>query len=209
MPQEADISEPVKVALRTRFKRKLSAIEPAHKTELSAQIRGRLREFNFVREAGCVLCYSPLADEPDIWPWVEDRLVEGRRVALLRFEPTMEEYVAVEVRGRDGEMGIGRFGVREPSASCPVVQWNQLDLVLVPGLGFDLSGGRLGRGRGFYDRLLARVVGTACGVAFEEQLCAELPCEAHDVGLDCLVTPERLLSFSSSGGGRNRTARGD
>ncbi len=196
-----------KVALRDRLRRVLGFLDSSHKAVSSARIRRHLGELNFVREAGCVLCYAPLNNEPDIWPWVEELLAARRKVALLSFETALEEYVAVEIRGEDGEMVDGRFGVREPAPWCPVVPWNQLDLVLVPGLGFDLSGGRLGRGRGFYDRLLARVAGTACGVAFEEQLCSEIPLEVHDVRLDCLVTPGRLLSFPSGGGGTDRLVR--
>ncbi len=199
---------PGKAAMRSRLKQTLGSLDSARKSELSARIRVRLECLEFVRAAAWVLCYAPLFDEPDIWPWVEQRLAVRGRVALLRFEAALGEYVPVEIEGRDGELSPGRFGVREPAASCLVVPWNRLDLVLVPGLAFDSSGGRLGRGRGFYDRVLTRAATTACGVAFEEQLFPEVPLEAHDVRLDCLVTPERFLSFSSSGGRTGRFAQG-
>jgi 5-formyltetrahydrofolate cyclo-ligase len=88
----------------------------------------------------------------------------------------------------------GRFGVPEPEAGCPAVPLNQLDLILVPGVGFDSAGRRLGRGKGFYDRLLAQVRGHKCGVAFEQQLVTELPEEPHDVRVDSILTPTRWLS---------------
>lgn len=204
LERAVEISDLGKAALRVRFRRILDSLDPVHKSAMSARVRERLRELDFVRRADCVLCYSPLADELDIWPWVEDCLAARRKVALLRFDAVLAEYVPVEIRGGDGEMTVGRFGVREPAAWWPAVPWNQLDLVLVPGLGFDLSGGRLGRGRGYYDRLLARAPGIACGVAFEEQLCETVPRESHDARLDCLVTPERFLSFPSSDGGGDR-----
>lgn len=203
-----EISDPSKAALRARLKQILDSLDPVHKSAMSARVRERLRELEFVRNADCALCFSPLNDEPDIWPWVEECLAARRKLALLRFDALLGEYVPVEIRGGSGELSAGRFGVREPAAWCPVIPWNQLDLVLVPGLGFDLSGGRLGRGRGYYDRLLARVPGTVCGVAFEEQLCETVPREGHDVRLDCLVTPERLVSFASSDGGGDRLAQG-
>ncbi|MEY2466031.1 MAG: 5-formyltetrahydrofolate cyclo-ligase, partial [Verrucomicrobiota bacterium] len=68
-----------------------------------------------------------------------------------------------------------------------------LDLILVPGVAFELHGRRLGRGKGFYDRLLADMRGTTCGVAFDEQIVAEIPVEPHDVHLDYLLTPTRWI----------------
>ena len=65
------------------------------------------------------------------------------------------------------------------------------DLVFVPGIAFDLVGRRLGRGKGFYDRLLAGVRGHKCGVAFDTQLVAEMPEEPHDMRVDSIITPSR------------------
>ena len=67
----------------------------------------------------------------------------------------------------------------------------RLDLALVPGIGFTLDGGRLGRGKGYYDRLLAEVPVMKCGVAFECQIADEFPLESHDVQLNCILTPTR------------------
>ena len=88
-------------------------------------------------------------------------------------------------------MVSGRFGVREPGADCPLISLNQLDLILVPGVTFDLTGHRLGRGKGFYDRLLAGFCGHKCGVAFEAQIVAAVPAEPHDVLVNSILTPTR------------------
>ena len=83
----------------------------------------------------------------------------------------------------------GRFGVREPRGGRPAVDVKQLDLILVPGLGFDRRGGRLGRGRGYYDRLLSCSVAKRIGVAFTEQCVPEAPVEPHDMRMNCIVSP--------------------
>ncbi|MEO7298989.1 MAG: 5-formyltetrahydrofolate cyclo-ligase, partial [Verrucomicrobiota bacterium] len=59
---------------------------------------------------------------------------------------------------------------------------------------FDLTGRRLGRGKGFYDRLLAEIPGTKCGVCFDEQIVEEIPTESHDVRMDYVLTPTRWLA---------------
>jgi 5-formyltetrahydrofolate cyclo-ligase len=68
-----------------------------------------------------------------------------------------------------------------------------LDFILVPGVAFDLSGRRLGRGKGYYDRLLKQTRGTTCGVAFDEQIVGEIPVEPHDLNVNCILTPTRWI----------------
>ena len=79
------------------------------------------------------------------------------------------------------------------SPTCAPALLNSLDLVLVPGVAFDLHGRRLGRGKGYYDQLLAGVCGTTCGVAFDEQIVREVPLEPHDVLMNCILTPTRWV----------------
>ena len=71
----------------------------------------------------------------------------------------------------------GKFGVREPAAHCAEIPLEKFDLVLVPGMAFDLRGNRLGRGRGFYDRLLENISGVKCGVGYDFQLLENIPAE--------------------------------
>ena len=70
----------------------------------------------------------------------------------------------------------------------------RLDLILVPGVAFDPGGHRLGRGKGFYDRLLAGMRGTKCGVALEEQIVAAIPVEPLDVRMNFILTPTRVVN---------------
>jgi 5-formyltetrahydrofolate cyclo-ligase len=80
----------------------------------------------------------------------------------------------------------GAFGVREPSPELPIIPLDHIDAYLCPGLAFDSQGGRLGRGRGFYDRMLAKARPGALkiGVCFPWQIVADTFPEAHDVIMD-------------------------
>jgi 5-formyltetrahydrofolate cyclo-ligase len=140
--------------------------------------------------AKSTLLFSPLADEPDISPLMEAALRAGKIIALPRFDAARAIYSAAQVSS-NSDLAPGRFGALEPRAGCPAIPLNHLDLVLVPGIAFDLVGRRLGRGKGFYDRLLAEVRGHKCGVAFDAQIVAEIPEEPHDVRVDSIVTPTR------------------
>jgi len=69
-------------------------------------------------------------------------------------------------------------------------------LILIPGIAFDLHGRRLGRGKGFYDRLLTEIRGVKCGIAFDEQIVEKIPVEPHDVRMDFILTPTRFAEIT-------------
>jgi 5-formyltetrahydrofolate cyclo-ligase len=87
-----------------------------------------------------------------------------------------------------------RHGVRVPIAIEPVAI-EMLELVIVPGLAYDESGGRLGRGGGFYDRFLAQLPASICtiGLAFERQILRQIPIEQHDARVGMIATESRLI----------------
>jgi 5-formyltetrahydrofolate cyclo-ligase len=84
----------------------------------------------------------------------------------------------------------GAFGILEPRADSPIVPIDEIDAFLCPGMAFDRQGGRLGRGKGFYDRLLsqARTDAHKIGVAFPSQIVPNTHCEAHDIPMDEVIS---------------------
>ena len=182
-----------KAVLRDQIRARLKTIPAATRVASSEQLCARLRENMVWHQARSVLLFAPLADEPDVWPLLAEALHAGKQVALPRFEAGKNTYAACQIRVPAEDLVSGQFGIREPNNSCPVMALNRLDLILVPGVAFDLHGRRLGRGRGFYDQLLAEVRGHTCGVAFDEQMVADIPTEPHDIPLNCILTPTRWL----------------
>jgi 5-formyltetrahydrofolate cyclo-ligase len=217
LPQEA------KVLLRRRVKQGLQAMTEAQRAEASAQARALMVTQPLWREAQSILFFAPLAEELDVWPLAVEASREGKRVFLPRFvkvhspqsavhsaqstvyraedrgqrgEGTQAgHYVVCEVRDLKEDIRAGQFGIREPVEGCSRLRLKRLDLILVPGVAFDLHGRRLGRGKGFYDTLLAVMRGTTCGVAFDQQIVGEIPVEPHDVHLNCILTPTRWIAL--------------
>jgi 5-formyltetrahydrofolate cyclo-ligase len=139
--------------------------------------------------ARSVLLFMPLPDEVRIRPLVDAAWAAGKSVALPASDAATGAYVARRVLS-GADLRPGRFGVLEPGAGCPVVPFSALDLVLVPGIAFDIAGNRLGRGRGFYDRMLALSPdAVSCGVGFDAQIVALVPVEPHDVKLHQVWMP--------------------
>jgi 5-formyltetrahydrofolate cyclo-ligase len=145
------------------------------------------------QNAKSIFFYAPLSEELDLWPLVQDSLSAGKIVCLPRFDPATNRYIACQIQSLAADIGIGKFGVREPGESCVMVPLNRLDLILVPGVAFNLRGHRLGRGKGYYDQLLVDAGGIKCGVAFDEQIITEIPVEPHDVLVNCILTPTRWI----------------
>jgi 5-formyltetrahydrofolate cyclo-ligase len=182
-----------KVALRKQIRGVLQKISPAARGALSAQIRDRLKEQVIWKNAGSVLFFAPVSNEVDVWPLLEEALNAGKTAALPRFDSADQSYVACRVQNLRSEIVTGEFGIREPAAKCAEIPFSKFDLVLVPGVAFDLRGHRLGRGRGFYDRLLAEVRGAKCGVAFDEQIASEVPVGMLDVQVNFILTATRCV----------------
>jgi len=180
-----------KAALRKRIQAELKAMTPEERAAAALHACTLLEKQAVWRDAKAILFFAPLPCEPDLWRLVEDSLTAGKAVALPRFHREHGTYVAALIENTHAHINLGEFGVREPHADCATVELNRLDLMLVPGVAFDLDGHRLGRGKGFYDRLLEKFGGVACGVAFDQQIVARVPREKHDARLNCILTPTR------------------
>ena len=183
----------LKHRLRQEMKAALRALAPEDRDAGSRAIHHRLRAQPLWNEAKAVLLFCALPEEPDLSPLLHELLREGRIACLPRYETGTGNYRAARIQSVDHDLRPGRFGVLEPANSCSELDMNRLDLVLAPGLGFSPAGTRLGRGRGFYDRLLSRTNARKCGVAFDCQINPVIPAESHDILMNHIVTPTQWL----------------
>lgn len=169
----------------------LRDLSPELKALQSAKIRTLLDTWTHWREAHTACVFSPILTEPDVLsPWPEKKKllfprVDGDRLRLHH----------VEAREH---LKIGAFSLLEPAANFPDVG-KKADLILVPAMAFDRFGMRLGRGGGYYDRLLSQFEGVSVGVCFEEQFLPEVPSEVHDQGVQFVITPAGIFPC----GGKN------
>jgi 5-formyltetrahydrofolate cyclo-ligase len=189
------VPENSKAELRFSMFEELARMPEETKTTASAQARALLERQGLWGRARSILFFAPIQNELDVWPLLETALADGKIVALPRFLPETNRYTACQVRDLQGDVVAGHLKIREPQEGCELIPLNRLDLTLVPGVAFDVHGRRLGRGKGFYDRLLAVVSGKTCGVAFDQQIVREVPIEPHDIQLDCILTPTRWIEL--------------
>lgn len=183
-----------KAHLRLQAQAALRGLSSAQRAEGSERAVQSLKAQRAWREARSVLFYAPIQGELDLWPLVAARPA-SKVIALPRYDAETKSYMACLVQDLSRDLQVGYYGIREPAAHCSKAVLNQLDLVLVPGVAFDQHGRRLGRGKGFYDQLLATIPGVKCGVAFDEQIVDEVPVAPHDMAVNCILTPTRWLQF--------------
>lgn len=132
-----------------------------------------------------VAIYSPLPGEVDLSESV-------RRFPKIRWvfpKVTTRHLTFHHVENSACELVPGSFGILEPADHLPVIPIPEIDAFICPGLAFDRRGGRLGRGRGYYDRILAEARGDALkiGACFAFQLVADTFAEAHDIHMDHVI----------------------
>jgi 5-formyltetrahydrofolate cyclo-ligase len=182
-----------KADARTAARASCRALTAGQRDEAADAIARRLAGMPELAGARSALAYAATAGEADAAPAVAVLRARGVRVAF----PRVCGPGALALHWVDDEAGLspGYCGILEPADASPEARPDEIDLVLVPGAAFDEECCRLGRGGGFYDRLLRLLApGTVkIGIAFDEQIAATLPREAHDVHVDLVVTPTRVL----------------
>ncbi len=185
-----------KAQLRARVLAARDALTPHARAAASLQLDARVQALPEWQAACTVLLYLGIRTEYDPRRLAEQVLASGRQLVLPRI---LRQSHTLEIRAvSDLQLDLqpGVWGLQEPDpARCALVAPAALDLVLVPGVAYDLSGGRIGYGAGYYDRLLADPALQAPRISalFREQLVSAVPREPHDLPVDVLVLPDGML----------------
>lgn len=184
-----------KDALRRHIKallQEISAEELSRQTKLIIERVDSMLEWS---RAKVILGFSPGKTEPDISSLLRAAISTGKIICLPQFDPLQATYCAARVNDLDADTVVGKYGLLEPKRNCEVTPFDKIDAVLVPGIAFDRMGKRLGRGGGWFDRMLPEIHGLKIGVTFGVQYVDAVPSEQHDAKMDCLATSEELIRW--------------
>jgi 5-formyltetrahydrofolate cyclo-ligase len=172
------------------LRRILRASRPDPETQLaqSEAIRRHLREWLARRPSKTIAAFAAIPGEPMLLPLLAD--LPDHRWALPRVQG--DALVFHHVTPPLARLQAGTFGVAEPSPDAPACPLEEIGIFLCPGMAFTHGGKRLGRGKGYYDRMLAGSPPESLrvGVCFREQVHPELPVEPHDLPVHFLATPD-------------------
>jgi 5-formyltetrahydrofolate cyclo-ligase len=183
-----------KTEMRKRLRSALAAMTDEQRHDASVNVCNRVMALEAFDHAATVMVYMPIANEVDVTPIALRCFRTGKSLCVPKVDWIRREIAPVEVTSLDDRvMDCDEHGVRVPKQGKPVHP-GIIDLVIVPGLGFDPQGNRLGRSAGYYDRFLSRLKPstTTVGVAFDQQIVDKVPTQSHDVAVHVVVTDRRV-----------------
>ncbi len=171
----------------------------AHKSLLSEQERRQAAEaaFSMLEKsvafmmADKILMYHSLPDELSTIDFIDKwhtrkhfflPRVNGVNLDVLPYDRTRLQY--------------GSFHIEEPTGD-DIEDIDNIELIIVPGIAYDNRGNRVGRGKGYYDRLLSRTKATKIGIGYDFQLVDEIDSEPHDITMDIVITDSRIINIKS------------
>ena len=168
--------------IRRRIRNRKRLITEAERQNAARAVFNALEQTAAFLMAENILIYHSLPDELHTLDFINKwhtrkrfflPRVAGVNLELLPYSPS--------------SLQSGAYGIEEPAEGIPVDP-TAMELIIVPAVAYDRRGNRLGRGKGFYDRLLAETKATTIGVAYDFQLVDELPVEPHDTPVKIVIT---------------------
>lgn len=182
--------------IRRRVCQQRDSLGPAEITRKSALIGQKLRLLPAYRRARKVMFFLSFRSEVDTRRMVEESMARGMQVLVPRAVPASRELIPSLLLDWERDLAPGAYGIPEPRPEAlRPAQPGEIDLLVVPGVAFDLKGNRLGYGGGYYDRFI-RTLKPECllvAPAFELQLLPAVPVEAWDRPVDWIVTEARVI----------------
>lgn len=186
-----------KVAVRSELIARRCGLSPDIWRIASSAAQQRLVSLERFRQAAVIALYAPIQQEIDTAELFDAAVAAGKQVLYPLVRNGQLQFRQVtELR----QLADGAYGIPEPSLSDRDVPLEQADLIVVPGVAFDLQGHRIGFGKGYYDRCLRRLSGRAAlvGLCHDFQLLDCIPVEAHDINMQYVVTESRLITIQGA-----------
>jgi 5-formyltetrahydrofolate cyclo-ligase len=170
-------------------------LSPEERRQKSRGITERLLALPEFASARSVFAYVSFRSEVETLPLITHCLGRGVTVSVPLTLPLEHRLLAFAITDPGRDLVPGYRGIPEPLKTLPLVDPASLELVVMPGSVFDLRGGRLGYGGGFYDRFLQTAAPHALriGLAYDLQVVAAVPLQSHDQPLDYLITETRTI----------------
>lgn len=173
--------------IRDYIKRQKALLSSEEKTSAAQVVYNKLSALHQINDASKILLYHSLPDELSTQLIIKELYVKkelylprvnGVNLDILPYTPS--------------SLKTGSFNIEEPTGNN-IIDIANIDLVVVPGMAFDLQGRRIGRGKGFYDRLLKNSSAIKIGICYDCQIINNIPDEPHDIKMDIVISDKRII----------------
>ncbi len=186
----------LKAGLRREILARRDALPPEDRRKRSASIAEALFALPEYKSAGTVLFYVSFRSEVSTRRMIEQAISHGKKVLAPKVEHHRRELRLFEIKDLSTDLEAGYMNIYEPvEKRTREASPEEPDLVVMPGVGFDEKGNRLGYGGGYYDRLAVKLRPGVWLVApaFEEQVVGDVPSLPHDRKTDIIITEKRVI----------------
>jgi 5-formyltetrahydrofolate cyclo-ligase len=174
-----------KKELRRQIKQLKKQLTPEERNKQAEAIHQRLEASSIFSQSKAILMYWSLPDEVPtkslVNKWFKDKKV---------YLPVIngDDLKIVQYTGEDSLVAGDKYGIPEPNGP-EIEDEHSIEAVIVPGVAFDADNNRMGRGAGYYDRILKRIPDAKkIALAFDFQMVDKVPVEAHDIKMDVVIT---------------------
>jgi 5-formyltetrahydrofolate cyclo-ligase len=185
-----------KEQIRKEMAKAINGLTERQRTERTRAIESRLFDFANFLEARIALLYVDTDCEVRTKSILRRAYDFNKIVVLPCFDAERHKVAILKVDSLDKDLRTGARGVLEPNPDrCKPVPIQKIDIAIIPGQAFDEKGGRVGSGRGYYDRFIPELPATTrkVALAFEEQILPLIPTESHDRHVDIIITDKRII----------------
>ncbi|MCM8524988.1 MAG: 5-formyltetrahydrofolate cyclo-ligase [Lentisphaeraceae bacterium] len=160
-------------------------------SEQVINIEAKISTWEIYQQSTAVAFYIAMKDELKL----EFIFNSGKKLFLPRYNSANKTYSMVAVRAKE-QLVEGKYGILEPGKDCSPAEKNEIELWFIPGMAFTRSGDRLGRGAGFYDRLLEGETGIKTGICTSDRILENIPGEVHDIKMNFVLTDKEIIKIN-------------
>lgn len=174
--------------IRSELRAKRRALTAEEQESLSGKITKRLISLPCISQAETIMIYMSAFKEPSTFE-IAEHLKKAQKKIVVPISNT-KDYTITPVY-LSGTLAAGAYGIPEPMRR-ETADIKTIDVALIPGIGFDRTGSRIGFGKGYYDRFLAEFKGLKIGICYDFQILADIPSSEHDIKMDLIITEKRI-----------------
>lgn len=199
-----------KAKLRRELQNSLLSITSLQRSEKSRKACLNLISLPQFKNASTVMMFLSLPEEIDTSESILHAWQLDKTVAVPKVLWQHKHMIPVQINSLETGISTEKSGLKNPTSGVPIA-FEDIDLVVTPGLAFDRKGNRLGRGGAYYDRFFANneLKASRCGFGFVEQLIETIPVEDHDKPVDIVVTDEEIIYIREPGNQEPKKEKGE
>jgi 5-formyltetrahydrofolate cyclo-ligase len=181
-----------KKSLRLKMQEKRKELSISQVYKKSSIIQKKIEDNHFFKISNKILIYVSYDHEVHTHNLIKKSLHTEKKIFVPRSRKRTYTIDPILINEWN-DLSPGLYSILEPKKHKKILS-NNIDLIIIPGLGFDLYGNRIGYGKGFFDRLINRIPqAILIGLAFDFQITRRIPTELHDKKMDIIITEKRVI----------------